>query len=171
MPPPPVPWRTKPHPNQQRTPGSPQAPCLCTLCVSQPSDIATCGLVPVYIHPNHLPDIEAALRFLGLPPLLNPGGDHSQATTLNHEENCNHPVSPRFQQRSNPQPENEDELDYLSSSFSQLSTLGSSSQAPQDLFPAQRPPVVKPNPSPRKDMKKYYVVVIGKCTGVFWEEW
>ena len=178
MPSPPIQWYTKPNLNQHRTWGSPQTSSLSTSYTSQSSDVATHGLVPVYVHPDHLPDIEAALRLLGLPPLLNLGGNHAQATTPRHEENLNNPVFPQFQQRSNPQRETqiEDELHQLATSFTQLSTSDGSSQlevlSPQALFPVQPFPVVKrANTSPRKILKKYYVITVGKCTGVYWEEW
>lgn len=165
MPPPPIHWYTKPNLNQRRTQSNQQSTSL------RPSQQSTDGLIPVYIHPDRLPDIEAALRYLGLPPLLNARGDHGPATTASNEENPNltHPVPPQFQQRSNPQPvtgheSNEDELDYsdLTSSFSQLST-SEARHVPQ--------PVVRPDTSQRKELKKYYVVTVGKCTGVFWDEW
>jgi len=133
----------------------------------------------MYIHPDRLPDIEAALRYLGLPPLSNPGGDPNQATP--HQENVNHPIFPQFQRLNSPatpQPElgcysTKDERDSsdLASSFSRLSTSDSFVQVPTASFPVRRPPVVQPNTSPRKNMKKYYVVTVGKCTGVFWDEW
>jgi len=164
MPPPPIHWYTKPNLNQQRTQSNQQSTSL------QPSQQSANELIPVYIHRDRLPDIEAALRHLGLPPLLNPRGDHGPATAASHEENpsLTHPVPPQFQQRNNPHPvmghdSNEDDLDYsdLTSSFSQLST--SARHVPQ--------PVVQPDTSPRKQLKKYYVVTVGKCTGVFWDEW
>ena len=161
--------------NQHCTRGSPQTSSLSTSYTSQPSNVATRGLVPVYVHPDCLPDIEAALRFLGLPPLLNPGGNHAQATAPSHEEDLDNPVVPQFQQRSGPQRETwiEDELRHLATSFTQLSTSDGSSQVSsrQASFPVRRPTVVQPDTSPRKSLKKYYVVTIGKRTGVFWEEW
>ncbi|KIM35206.1 hypothetical protein M413DRAFT_42320, partial [Hebeloma cylindrosporum] len=33
------------------------------------------------------------------------------------------------------------------------------------------PVVQSRSESPRKILKKYYVITIGKCTGVFWDEW
>ena len=179
MPPPPIQWYTKPNLNQHRTRGSPQTSSLSTSYTLQSSDVATHGLVPVYIHPDRLPDIEAALRFLGLPPLLNPGGNHAQATAPRHEENLDKPVFPQFQQRSgSPRRDTriEDELHQLAGSFTQLSTSDGSSQlevpSPQDLFPVRRLPVVqRANTSPRKTLKKYYAITVGKCTGVFWDEW
>jgi hypothetical protein len=173
IPPPPIPWRTKPNLNQQRT----QSSSL------RPSQQSTNGLVVIYIHPDCLPDIEAAFRYLGLPPLLNPRDDHYLATAMpaSHEENPNpsHPVPPQFQPRNNPQPviahgSNTDDLDYsdLTRSFSQLSTSelpGSCSQLLPASFPAQHG--LQPDTSPRKNRKKYYVVTIGKRTGIFWDEW
>jgi len=42
----------------------------------------------------------------------------------------------------------------------------------QDLFPVRRLPVVQhANMSPRKTLKKYYAITVGKCTGIFWDEW
>ena len=157
IPPPPIPWHTKPNLNQQRT----QSSSL------RPSQQSTNGLVMIYIHPDRLPDIEAAFRYLGLPPLLNPRDDRYLATAM--------PAS----HGNNPQPViahgvNTDDLDYsdLTRSFSQLSTSelpGSCSQLLPASFPAQHG--LQPDTSPRKNRKKYYVVTIGKRTGIFWDEW
>ena len=173
--PPPVHWHTKPNVNQQGTQSNRQTSSL------RPSQQSTSGLVPVYIHPDRLANIEAALRYLGLPPLLNLGGDQAPATAPSHED-LNRPVPSQFQQRNSPQPvigheRNAGELDHsdLTTSFSQLSTseLGSNSRPLPDSFPARYPPQSMEEPvlSPRKDMKKYYVITVGKCTGIFWEEW
>jgi hypothetical protein len=170
IPPPPIPWRTKPNLNQQRT----QSSSL------RPSQESTKSLVTMYIHPDRLPDIEAALRYLGLPPLLNTRDDHALATAAraSHEENPNptHPVPPQFQPRNNSQPVIAQDYSDLTRSFSQLSTSeldGCSQLLLPASFPAQHAPqpVVQPDTSPRKNRKKYYVVTIGKRTGVFWDEW
>ena len=178
MPPPPIHWYTKPNLDQQRTQNNQQSTSL------RASHRSTDGLIPVYIHPDRLPDIEAALRLLGLPPLLNPRGDHTPATAASHEENINltHPVPLQFQQRNDPQSvtghdSNKDELDYsdFTRSFSQLSTSARHARQPAvqpDTSARHVPqPAVQPDMSPRKGLKKYYVVTVGKCTGVFWDEW
>ena len=82
--PPPINQHTKPRPHQQH-------PQDFSLGNSQQSSQARDELVPVYIHPDHLPDIEAALHYLGLPPLSN---NHDQATTQ-----C---IPPEFEQLDNP---------------------------------------------------------------------
>ena len=170
MPPPPINQHTKPRPHQQR-------PQDFSLGNSQQSSRAHDELVPVYIHPDRLPDIEAALRYLGLPPLSN---NRDQATTQR--------IPPEFEQLDNPavsrpayypdagpigcQPPQESfDFSDLSTSFSQLSTSTRSVQVLSGSFPVRNAPVVQSTPSPRKALKKYYVITIGKCTGVFWDEW
>jgi hypothetical protein len=59
----------------------------------------------------------------------------------------------------------------LTASFSRLSTSTSSVQIPPALFPVRPTQAIHSNPSPRKSLKKYYVVTVGKCTGLFWDEW
>ena len=209
--PPPVNWHTKPMPHQQqhRQENS-------SLATSQHSDMATNVLIPVYINPAHLHDIEAALCFLGLPLLANHGNNHDQAAL--HQDTTNHATPPQFEQLDNfsvsrseyhlnaspighHSPEQSLDISDISSSFSRLSTLTTSIQVPLGPFPGRRAPDVQPNlssqpststtsvqvssgsfpvrhapdiqhnPSPRKGMKKYYVITVGKCTGVFWDEW
>jgi len=180
MPPPPVNWRTKPKPRQQH----PQEDS--SLLTSQHSSTATNSLVPLYIDPARLRDIEAALRFLGLPPLSNDGNNYTQDTL--HQDNANHPTPPQFEHLDNCpvsqsgyypdvspighySPAESSNISDLSASFSRLSTSTSSVQVSSGSFPVHRSPAIQPNSLPRKNLKRYYVVTIGKCTSVFWEEW
>lgn len=186
MSPPPINWHTKPKPNQPRPQDN------FSLSSSQNSIVTTDILVPVYINPARLHDIEAALKHLGLPSLLNPGNDFDypaspQFQRLNNSispqpgphlllipENNDHPASPQFERLDNPispQPEDTSDCLDLSTSFSRLSTSISCIQAPLASFPVQHSPVVHPNPSPKKALKRYYIVIVGKCTGVFWDKW
>jgi len=173
--PPPINWRTKPNLHQQCSQDN------SGLDTSQHSNAATNGRVAVYISPARLRDIEAALQYLGLPPLSDLGNDPDQATP--HHDNINHPTSPQFERFDNPafpqpeycqaatpigrySPQGSSDYSDLSASFSRLSTLTtstSSAQVPSASFQS--------NSSPRKNLKKYYVITVGKCTGVFWDEW
>jgi hypothetical protein len=168
--PPPINHRTKPKSHQQ-------LPQDFSSDNSQQSSRATDALVPIYVHPDRLPDIEAALRYLGLPPLSN---DRDQAII--------HPILPKFERLDNPtvsrpayypnaspigchSTQESSDLSDLSTSFSRLSTLTSSVQVPSGSLPVQHAPVVQSTFSPRKVLKRYYVITVGKCTGVFWDEW
>lgn len=184
--PPPVNWRTKPNANEQHSQDGSQSSSLST---SQESGAATDSPVLVYIHPAHLRDIEAALRHLGLPSLFSEGqAENYQVTnpTGRHfpqESDCTSSFSWRsmptsqvqalasFPVRRSPavQPT---PLEYsdLTASFSRLSMPTSPVQAPV-LLPVRSSPPIQLNSSPRKSLKKYYVITVGKCTGIFWDEW
>jgi hypothetical protein len=191
MPPPPINWRTKPKSNQQRQDAS-QGSSFGTL---QQHGAATDAAVPVYISPARLREVEAALRFLGLPPLSHPDSE----AQVKHHLAANSPGG-RFPQISSEHSDPRTSSSQLSSSdvttsSSQLSlsdvTTSSSRLSTSDLtaslsrvsmstslvqnptasFPVRRTAAIRSDASPRKDLKKYYVVTIGKCTGIFWEEW
>ena len=218
MPPPPINWRTKPMPNQQPQDGS-QSPSFGTL---QQPGAATDALVPLYINPACLHDIEAALLFLGLPPLLHPDSEdqveyHQAANSPGHQISSEHSdlitsslqlstldhtlqlsmsghtlrlptsdhtlwlstsghtswlaTSDHTSQLSTSGHTSRLTTSNLTASFSWLSTSTSSVQSPTALFPVRPTHGIHSNPLPRKNMKKYYVVSIGKCTGIFWDEW
>lgn len=189
MPPPPINWRTKPKPSQQRQDGS-QNSSLGTL---QPPG-ATDAAIPIYINPARLRDIEAALQLLGLPPLSradsedqveyhqainSPGGRFSQVssersdlrTSSSRLSSSDLTTSSSWLSSSDVMTSSRLSTSDLMASFSQLSTSTSSVQIPTGSFPVRRTPAIRSDPSPRKDLKKYYVVTVGKCTGIFWDEW
>ena len=145
------------------------------LVTSQYSDVATNVLVPLYINPACLHNIKAALHFPNwltteiitirplftrtmpsIPPLLN----LSSLTTfpsLNLSITCASPIGHHS-------PEQPSDISDISSSFSWLSTSTSSIQVL--LGSVWDAPVIQPNLSPRKDLKRYYVITVRKCTGV-----
>lgn len=197
MPPPPIDWRTKPQPNQQRQDGrGSQSSSVGTL--QQPGAATDAALIPVYLTPARISQIEAALRFLGLPPLSHPdiedlveyhqaanapGGrfirispsrlSSSEFTTSSPQLSSPDLTTSSSQlslsdlMTSSPRLSTPD----LTASFSRLSMSTNSVQIPTASFPVRRTPATRSDPSPRKGLKKYYVVTIGKCTGIFWEEW
>jgi hypothetical protein len=179
MPPPPINWCTKPKPNQQRQDAS-QGSSFGTL---QQHGAATDAAVPVYISPARLREVEAALRFLGLPPLSHPDSE----AQVKHHLAANSPGG-RFPQISSEHSDPRTSSSQLSlsdvttsssrlstsdltASLSRVSMSTSSVQNPTASFPVRRTAAIRSDASPRKDLKKYYVVTIGKCTGIFWEEW
>jgi len=189
MPPPPIIWRTRPECNQQRQDGSQNA----RFGILQQPGAATDAAVPVYISPARLREIEAALWFLGLPPLSR----HDSEDQVEYHQAANS-AGGRFPQISSEHSDLPTSSSWLSSldlttsssqlsslesdlttsstsdltaSFSQLSMLTSSVQIPTASNPVRRTLAIWSDPSPRKDLKKYYVVTIGKCTGIFWDEW
>lgn len=196
MPPPPINWRTKPKSNQQRLQDDSQSSSLGT---SQQPGAATDVIVPVYVSSARLREIEAALVRLGLPPLLSPDSedqveyhDHGAANSpgrhCSQDSELGYPnlsTSPSWLSTSDlttsslrvPMSDpttssSQVSTSDLTASFVRLSTSTSGSvQVPTPSFPVRPSPTVQTNPSPRKNMKGYYVVTIGKCTGVFWDEW
>jgi hypothetical protein len=161
---------------------------MATLCLSTPNrshPTPTRRLVPVtvYIDPNYIEHLEAALLHLGEHAQLavgvprNEGLDYvvSQPPATNYQESA--PCDGRNI------PDEYSQFEELASSFSSLSkstastATASTSTAsvsttsfPTGSFPAQSAPVVSTlQESPMK--KKYYVVLVGKCAGVFYDEW
>ena len=161
MPPPPINWRTRPNPNQRRQDGS------------QPG-AATDAAVPIYVTPARLHQIEAALRFLNLPPLSYTEVQSSRLSSSDLTTSSSRLSTSDLTSSSELSLSDlttSSQLSDLMASFSQLSMSRSSVQTPTARLQVRRTPAIRSDPSPRKDLKKYYVVTVGKCTGIFWEEW
>jgi hypothetical protein len=120
-------------------------------------------LVAVYVDANRLGELEEVLRQLDLPLLLAPGplDPHEQSEDF---KSAFQNQEPYFCNQSG-------ELSDITASLSHLSTSDNVDLNPSDLFPARS---VFPNNlrilgSPGK--KRYYVIMVGKCTGVYWDVW
>ena len=159
--PPPINWRTRPNPNQRHQDGS------------QPG-AATDAAIPIYVTPPHLHQIEAALQFLNLPLLSYTEVQSSQLsssdlTTSSSQLSMSDLTS--SSELSLSDLTTSSQLSDLTASFSQLSMSRSSVQTPTARLQVRQTRAIHSDPLPRKDLKKYYVVTVGKCTGIFWEEW
>ena len=194
MSPPKINMATKPKPIQGSDVNVPQPSRTATFRPITPNrshPTPTRRLVPVtvYIDPNYIEHLEAALLHLGEHAQLAIGVPHnesldygiSQPPATNYQElapcdRCNIPDEySQFDEYL--------QFKELATSFSSLSmstasvvtasTLTASASTtsfPTGSFPAQSAPVVSTSQvSPMK--KKYYVVLVGKCAGVFYDKW
>jgi hypothetical protein len=139
-------------------------------------------LVPIFVDADRIGDVEEVLYCLGI---------ETSSTADGHHENLDHSV-PRP-----PEPELQDdaslygcsidqythdgeihtnqssELENVTSILSRISVSTNSPPSHVDSYPAKSAPALfsgsSPPVSPVK--KKYYVVTVGKCTGIYYDEW
>jgi len=187
MSPPRINRATKPKPIQGCGANVPQPSGMATLHPSapnypHPTVTATGQLVPVtvYIDPNHIEDLKEALLHFGPHARL--------ATGEHHNEDPNHlvsqPPATNYQELrpcgGHNIPDEYPQFEELASSLSRLSTSTTSTStiststttSPTASYQAQRAPVILPSSTQASPMKmKYYVVLVGKCAGIFYDEW
>jgi hypothetical protein len=128
-------------------------------------------LVPVYVLPEHLRQVQQFVLSLGQPIFSSPTmEDYFQPEALNTDNlsdvNCSD--------------ESSDPLE-LVSGFSSLSTSASNDyvrSTPSASTTVRSIPAFvststqdSPIPSPTKPLNRYYSILVGKKTGVFWDEW
>ena len=120
------------------------------------------GLVPVYVLPEHVNAVQQFVLSLGQTLYKFPAPESADDDFLQPEEmNLN-----------NPKFSDDESLDSveLVSFFSQMSTETSSSREHASPCPPQpTPSVVGSSSSPHMSMNKYYCILVGKKTGVFWD--
>jgi hypothetical protein len=124
-------------------------------------------LLAVYVERDRLTDIQNALRFLALPPLL----------VL--EDVPNETASPQLSSQGDAdlEAQNYQSSEYLelNESFSALSITADT--VPTTPFTARTGPVFTSGPgsslpvSAKHKLEKYYAIIVGKCAGVYWNEW
>lgn len=138
-------------------------------------------LVPVFIDAGRIGDVKNVLHQLGI---------EAFSTADGHREDVDHPV-PRL-----PDLERQDGASLYGCSIDQytydehtlttnqssdfedltsaLSRLSMSTNSPHgDSYPARSAPALFSGSSPLVTVlkKKYYVVIVGKCAGIFYDEW
>ena len=124
-------------------------------------------LLAVYVQRDHLADIQNALHYLGLPLLLvlEDAPNESASSQLSSQGDTDF------------KGHNYQSSEYLelTESFSALST--SADTVPVTPFTARTGPVFISGPgssppvSPKRKVEKYYAIIVGKCAGVYWNEW
>ena len=108
--------------------------------------------VSVVVDRERLRQVETLLRQLDLPPLVPTG--------------VNLPRSEAQDGRNEPS-----EMQHLTDAFMRLSTSNNPALSTAALLGARTPPGSSAGRlSPRKGAK-YYAIIIGKCTGVYYGEW
>lgn len=170
--PPPINWVTKPKPSPANTINhSPEH--------VEESETPARRLVPIFINPNHIPDLKEALQCLSESP-------HRQAklvlqadTIIDDDGNIKRIFL--IDSRQSQQEDSDAHAEDLASTFSHLSMSTPSPKAvtPASMNSAQSPlgmrtaPVTNSGKSPRTSTMKrrYYVVLVGKCAGIYYDEW
>ena len=185
--PPKINMATKPKPIQGSGANVPQPSGMATPRQSapnhsRPTATATRQLVPVtvYINPNYIEDLKEALLHFGPHARLATGEHHNEG--LNHL--VSQPPATDYQELG-PRgghniPDEYPQFEELASSLSRLSTSTTSTSTiststttfPTGSYPAQSVPIIPPSSRQASPMKKkYYVVLVGKCAGIFYDEW
>jgi len=152
--PPPLNFRTRPNHRQTNPPQSNAAGVFNT----NPQ------LLTVYVERDHLADIQNVLCSFGLPPLLVLEDVLNESTSSRVSSQGDTDLDGRSPQSS--------EYLELTESFSSLST--SANTVPVTPFMARTGPVFisGPGSSPAENkVKKYYAITVGKCAGIYWNEW
>jgi hypothetical protein len=118
------------------------------------------ALVPVYVLPEHVNAVQEFVLSLS-PTLYNFPAPESAVDPLLQPEGLN-----------NPNISDDDSLDSveLVSFFSQMSTSSSIEEA-SGCTPPPTPSAVGSSSSPHMSLNRYYCILIGKKTGVFWDQW
>lgn len=170
--PPPLNFRTRPNYGQTNPPQSNTT----SVFNNNPR------LQAVYVQRDHLADIQNALRYLGLPPLLvlEDAPNESASSRLSSSRLSSSQLSSSqlsSQGDTDFEGHNYQSSEYLelTESFSALST--SADTVPVTPFTARTGPVFISGPgssppvSPKCKVEKYYAIIVGKCAGVYWNEW
>jgi hypothetical protein len=128
-------------------------------------------LVPVYVLPENLNAVQRFDLSLGQPIFPAPESDYHPFL---------HPQNPDSSSEIDLSDESSDSVELVSlfpllstSTTLSISTPGASSRNRAPAVPTAFSPQVSPVPSASActSIRKYYVVLVGKKTGVFWEEW
>jgi hypothetical protein len=157
--PPPINWATKPKPRSDIHGLSPVN--------SQHSGTAGRQPVPICRRSNRLAAIEEALRQLTQTPSASGHLDRQANNSASQQGKPEDPGNPFLY--GDGLADQSAEVGDLADSFSRLST--SEPLTPLDLFPARSAPSVSPSLLVSPTKKKYYVVTVGKCAGVYWDTW
>jgi hypothetical protein len=148
---PPMNWATKPEPEDNS-------------CDSRHSETAGHQLVPFCIDPDHLVQVEDTLLSRCLTEsssLASPHVDEQPDNFVFQQSEPEYLGDGYYHQST--------EIQDLTASFLHLSVL--ENLTPSELFLAQSVPLFGPAPLGSPTKKKYYVVTVGRCTGVFWDTW
>ena len=134
--------------------------------LQQAIHLSTRRLIPIFIDPKHIGELQAILR-------LSPANDQAVPSVPSfghHKEKgiessrSQQPVADH-EEISNPNGETLPIYDEsLDSAISSLATLTVSSP------PSSSPQVLSSN-SASLSRKRYYVITVGKCAGIFYNEW
>lgn len=141
-------------------------PCLSHKLLANNTENALCAnraLIPVYVLPEHVDAVQEFILSLGQTLHKFPAPESAACEPFLQPEELN-----------NPNLSDDDSLDSveLVSIFSQMSTSPSSSREHASAcIPQPTPSAVGSSTSPRMSMNKYYCILIGKKTGVFWDQW
>jgi hypothetical protein len=146
----------------------------------QQSRISPRRLVPLFIDADRISDVQEALRNLGI---------EAFSTADGYCENLNHSVPRIYEPQAGLQDTNlsgcsidqhtydRQSLTNLSSRFEELtltlSRLCMSTNLHVDSYLARSAPALIPRSSPPASTpkKKYYVITVGKCVGIYYDEW
>jgi hypothetical protein len=153
----------------------------------------TSPLVPVYINSDHIADLQEALRCLGESPVRQRKLELQVDSIIDDLGNIQKKFfivdSPQSQQDAHVNLSMSDERD-LETTFSRLSMStpcpsyvtktgpvtpnSRNAQSPQPISAAIRTaPATISGMSPQTSLRKrkYYVVLVGKCAGIYYDEW
>ena len=166
--PPPINWATKPKPSQhssihsQDNTDEPSAPARRLV------------LVPVYIDTDCIGDFQELLRHLGGSVCQQPKPvlqDNAVIEACSVEE-----VFARFNQlevnSGRSQQKSEDtrlRVDGCNPATQVARTDSPSLPGLSSPIATRTPPIITPQVSPTK--KRYYIVLVGKCAGIYYEDW
>jgi hypothetical protein len=168
--PPPINWATRPKPSSGNS-------------VTHPMITMAHRLVPVSVDADHLADLqEGHLEEPASQPLKCELKDHV-ITGARHFEEVQRRLSQLQVQSSSRQsqpeegcfdggdPSSEIQMQDLMSDLSSLSV--STSSVPSHSLAARPAPVSTPGISPQVSPKKkrYYVILVGKCAGIYYDNW
>ena len=162
--PPPLIFRTRPNHSHANPPESNTAGVI----------NANPQLLAVYVERDRFADIQNVLRAFGLPPLLvcEDVLNESTSSRVSSHGDSSRVSSHRDTGLDGRSPQYSEYLE-LTESFSALST--SADTVPVTPFAARTGPVLGPGSSAlvsaENKAKKYYVIIVGKCAGVYWNEW